>query len=132
MQNKTKKCFYTYILIATCALILYCIFIQNKSFKRARLVKSTNHLSADKKVVLFANHFFDEPFLGMPNKTNGEEYLKSIQCQVTNCIFTHDKKYLPHPHLYDAIAFHTVEPWVRADRPQTRSSEQLYIFVLLE
>lgn len=84
------------------------------------------------KHVLFWTTFFSEKFWSMKNETYGEDYLKSINCPKTNCIFTHKKDFLDQPHEYDAIFFHGVEDWSFNTLPPTRSLHQLYIMVSKE
>lgn len=107
-------------------------YVFDSSIARYRLVEITRHKNVTKKVILFYTNFFGIRHWGMPNETNGEEYLKSIECPQTNCIFTHDKNYLSKTHFYDAIVFHVAEGWYALDLPKTRSSHQLYVASTLE
>lgn len=57
--------------------------------------------------------------------------LKSINCPVTNCFFTHNREYLSNVKDFDAILFHGAEVLIGGVPPK-RSSEQLYVYSNLE
>lgn len=83
------------------------------------------------KNVLFWTKFFNNPDWYTGKDDAGEEVLKSVNCPVTNCFFTHNKKLLKDITQFDAIAFHGPE-YRRDPLPTIRSPHQLYIFVSLE
>lgn len=83
------------------------------------------------KNILFWTRFFNNPDWYTGKDEAGEEILKSVQCPVTNCFFTHNKELLGDIRKFDAIAFHGPE-FRRVPLPNVRSPEQLYIFVSLE
>lgn len=83
------------------------------------------------KVVLFWTKYFDIEFWGMNSETYHEEFLLSIDCPRTNCIFTHNKNFVKYPEQFDAIVFHGAEKWLMVDLP-TRSPHQLYIVATKE
>jgi hypothetical protein len=84
------------------------------------------------KYVLFWTRFFNNPDWYTGKDEAGEEVLKSVQCPVTNCIFTHNKDLLnKNVKNFDAIAFHGPE-YRMVPLPTERSLHQLYIFVSLE
>lgn len=83
------------------------------------------------KNILFWTRFFNNPDWYTGKDEAGEEILKSVQCPVTNCFFTHNKELLGDIRKFDAIAFHGPE-FRRAPLPDVRSPEQFYIFVSLE
>lgn len=86
----------------------------------------------DSKIyVLFWTNFFREKYWNMERETSDEDYFKSINCPVTNCVLTHDKSLLEAPHLYDALIFHSAEPWL-SPLPETRSPHQYYIMATKE
>lgn len=95
------------------------------------IVKSEK-AGSDKKHVLFWTTYFEEKFWGMLNETYGKDFLNSINCPKTNCIFTHNKKYLKHHHEYDAIVFHSAENWAHMNLPATRSPHQVYVMASKE
>lgn len=104
------------------------------STTRYRLIENSNFVTnknSSKIYVLFWNKIFGDETWYMESVTSDEDYLKSINCPVTNCILTHDKKLLDAPHLYDALIFHSAEPWLRP-LPETRSPHQYYIMTTLE
>ncbi|XP_070506558.1 alpha-(1,3)-fucosyltransferase C-like [Chironomus tepperi] len=104
------------------------------STTRYRLIENSNFVTnknSSKIYVLFWTKMFGAETWYMPSVTNDEDYLKSIDCPVTNCILTHDKNLLEAPHLYDALIFHSAEPWL-SPLPETRSPHQYYIMTTLE
>lgn len=50
-----------------------------------------------------------------------------MDCSDTNCIFSHNPKFLSSPTDYDAIVFHVAEPFDVLDIPEKRSEDQIYI-----
>ncbi|CAG9810435.1 unnamed protein product [Chironomus riparius] len=78
------------------------------------------------RYILFWTKFFETENWGMGKKVLGEEFLKSLQCSVTNCIFSHDRGLLSSPADYDALIFHVGEPFDIYDLPATRSENQIY------
>jgi len=79
------------------------------------------------KHILFWNNFFDSNYWAMEKEFQGEEYLKEMDCPVTNCIFSHNRKFLSSPTDYDGIVFHVAEPFDVLDIPEKRSEDQIYI-----
>lgn len=136
MRQKNRKILINLSLLAAIGLFLVYFFIKNyvfvSSVARFSLVQAAQPLNSSQKVILFWTNFFSIPYWMMPAETNDEEYLKSINCPVTNCILTHDKNFLDEPHLYDAIVFHSADPWYKLDLPATRSPHQLYVSAILE
>ncbi|CAG9810433.1 unnamed protein product [Chironomus riparius] len=63
----------------------------------------------------------------MDKEVQGEQYLKDIECPVTNCIFSHNRKYLSSVADYDAVVFHVAEPFDVRDVPKIRKENQIYI-----
>ncbi|XP_070490701.1 alpha-(1,3)-fucosyltransferase C-like [Chironomus tepperi] len=63
----------------------------------------------------------------MDKEVQGEEYLKDMNCPVTNCIFSHNRKYLPSLSDYDAIVFHVAQPMDVKDVLRSRKDNQIYI-----
>lgn len=83
------------------------------------------------KYIAFWTKYFDGRW-GMHSETFNEEFLESISCPSTNCVFTHNKNLLERPHEYHAIIFHGAEPWINVDLPKTRLPNQLYIMATQE
>ncbi|KAG5676245.1 hypothetical protein PVAND_006094 [Polypedilum vanderplanki] len=84
------------------------------------------------KNILFWTRFFNNTDWYTGEEEAGEEVLKSVQCPVTNCFFTHNKELLDGDITkFDAIAFHGPE-FRTKPLPTVRSPDQLYIFVSLE
>lgn len=81
----------------------------------------------DTKYILFWTKYFVEKNWGMKSETYDNDFLESMNCPVTNCVFTNNKKLLTHEYQYDALVFHTAEPWIGLALPRTRSPQQVYI-----
>jgi hypothetical protein len=108
-------------------------YVFETSIARYALIKPKEHPHLkDKQIILFWTGFFDIPYWSMPNETNDENYLKSLNCLFTNCVLTHDKNYLDETQMYDALVFHGAENWLMLDLPKVRSPKQLYIAAMLE
>lgn len=133
-RHRSKIIFALLILLTVCLIVFSLVknYVFESSIARYKLVKPAKHQLDNKKVILFWTKFFEYDYYGMPNETNGEEFLTSLNCPVTNCILTHNKKYLSSPHEYDALVFHGASTWVKIDLPQTRSPHQLYVLATLE
>lgn len=110
--------------------VLQSSIIRYKILNEYSLTENRSHDHT--KYILFWTPFFDIPYWGMPNETVGENYLKATKCSVTNCVYTHNKKYKLQPHEYDAIVFHTAETWTYLDLPVTRSVDQVYVMATME
>lgn len=137
-SKMSRSKFIKVLFLAAIALVLI-IYINNYLFKssNSRYVMLNNYVaneSAERssKVVLFWTKYFDIKFWGMNAETYHEEFLLSINCPKTNCIFTHNKNFMNHPEKYDAIVFHGAEKWFKVDLPKTRSPNQLYIIATKE
>ncbi len=90
--------------------------------------------SKDFKYILFWKKFFGNSnwYAGKTGEAN-EETLKSFQCPVTNCIFTHNRNLLGDETKFDAIAFHIAGEYLSTNElPKMRGADQLYIFASLE
>ncbi|CAG9810440.1 unnamed protein product [Chironomus riparius] len=79
------------------------------------------------KYILFWNNWYRFPDWYMGGKLHGAEYLKSIDCPVTNCVFSHDRNFLPQPTDYDALVFHVGDPLEPDDLPEFRRDDQIYV-----
>jgi hypothetical protein len=103
--------------------------------KRVNIIDNAQEIPLEKNVtkyVLFWTRFFNNPDWYTGKEDAGEEVLKSVQCPVTNCFFTHNKDLLDKDITkFDAIAFHGPE-YRTTPLPYVRSPHQLYIFVSLE
>lgn len=107
-------------------------YVLEFSIARYKLVHLTTSKNNDTKVILFWNNFFVTEYWQMPNETNQNEFLKLINCPVSNCVLTHKKNFLSEPHFYDAIVFHGAETWFLVDLPELRSSHQFYVLASME
>lgn len=114
--------FYTYALSAS--------VVRTKMLHDTAVSKS---IESDRpKHVLFWTSFFDITHWSMTKETYREEDLKALKCPQTNCVLTHQKDLLQHPHDYDALVFHGAEAWVLMNLPKTRSPLQNYIMATME
>lgn len=87
----------------------------------------------DTRNILFWTKFFND-FSWTTGKTDeaGEEILKSVQCPVTNCFFTHNHKFLKKETDFDAILFHAPETMKPTLMPRERNDHQFYAMMSLE
>lgn len=120
-------------------LMIYVLNILNTnclqpSINRYQIVEDylIKHTIDKVKYVALWTPFFSEKNWGLGNVTVGNEWLKSINCPRTDCVFTNNKKLLDQPHLYDAIVFHGAENWKLLKLPKTRRASQFYIMASME
>lgn len=90
-------------------------------------IPKTNQRNADTKYILFWTPWWHLVHWNMGAEILGKEYLKSIDCPVTNCIFSHNRSFLPQPTDYDALIFHMGNLWGFDDLPEFRREDQIYI-----
>ena len=93
---------------------------------------SSKHTSEKVKYIALWTPFFTVKNWGFNNETVGKEWLQSINCPRTDCVFTNNKKLLDQPHLYDAIVFHGSENWKLLQLPKSRRTSQLYVMATME
>ena len=86
------------------------------------------------KYILFWRRFFNNSdWVTGDTDEAGEEILKSVECPVTNCFFTHNHTILKDIREFDAIVFHAPEHTTKIQAmPKTRSAHQLYVMASLE
>lgn len=88
---------------------------------------------SDTKTILFWTKFFEDPYWDMKAEAFRKGFLESVECPVTNCVFTSERNLLAHEYEYDAIVFHAPEPlWDPEDLPKARSPHQVYIMASKE
>ena len=129
-MNKFKLFAIVCILMSIILLIkLLDVYIMEFSVNRYKMLNSFVRKSgkSDQKIILFWTRFFGQEF---GDETN-INYLESINCPETNCIFTENKKMLMH-HEFDAIVFHGAESWKLMNLPNTRSPHQIYVMASQE
>lgn len=104
------------------------------SINRFKIVDdySSKHTSEKVKYIALWTPFFTVKNWGFNNETVGKEWLQSINCPRTDCVFTNNKKLLDQPHLYDAIVFHGSENWKLLQLPKSRRASQLYVMATME
>jgi hypothetical protein len=90
-------------------------------------IPKTEHRNDSTKYILFWTSWWFFENWQMGAKVLGEEYLRSIDCPVTNCIFSHDRNLLPKPTDYDALIFHVGDFIDIDDLPESRRDDQIYI-----
>ncbi|KAG5669979.1 hypothetical protein PVAND_000268 [Polypedilum vanderplanki] len=130
LSTKGKK-FFTYLLIASIVILFYFASLRNFTadeniFLRPFIVKPK-----PMKNILFWSKYFGDTTWYSGSDEAGKEVLKSVECPVTNCFFTHDYNFLDNVTKFDAIAFHGPE-LIRNIVPLNRNQNQIYIFVDLE
>lgn len=104
------------------------------SINRFKIVNDYLSKDTSEKVKYIAlwTPFFTVKNWGLKSETVGKEWLESINCPRTDCVFTNNKKLLDQPHLYDAIVFHGAENWKLLQLPKTRRTSQLYVMATME
>ncbi|CAG9810437.1 unnamed protein product [Chironomus riparius] len=90
-------------------------------------VPKTSQRNESLKYILFWTTWWYFPLWYMGKEVQGEEYLKSIDCPVTNCVFSHDRHLLPRPTDYDALVFHVGDCLDIDDLPSARREDQFYV-----
>ena len=128
-----KKIFQVFALLLLCGIMAKDLINYNKTIKNFKFhVPFINAIKSDAKDENFKHILFwmslkDSTYWNMGGKIHNEEFLKSIDCPVTNCIFSHDRKLLPQETDYDAIVFH-VGNFIAIDSlPSARTKDQIYI-----
>ncbi|KAL7011765.1 hypothetical protein ACKWTF_014435 [Chironomus riparius] len=121
-----RKHTFIVITIITLVFIIINYLILFKHYKTTEIKVHNSPKNESLRYILFWTKFFETENWGMGKKVLGEEFLKSMQCSVTNCIFSHDRGLLSSPADYDALIFHVGEPFDIYDLPATRSENQIY------
>lgn len=77
--------------------------------------------------LLFWHRFFETSPWKFPHHST-QEWLKSVNCSNSNCVFTTASDYLPKIHDFDAIF---LSEWYKREMvlPKTRSLHQYYVLV---
>jgi alpha-1,3-fucosyltransferase len=86
----------------------------------------------NQKVVLFYTKFFGSRFWGEDKEVYNESDFINLGCEVTNCVFTHDRNFFEYETDYDALVFHGGEFKYAETKPTERAPHQLYIFACKE
>ncbi|CRL02340.1 CLUMA_CG015321, isoform A [Clunio marinus] len=116
----SQHIFYTYTLDSS--------VLRAKILNKYVYDQEQNHV----KYILFWTSFFKIKNWGMESETYYQDYLESIKCPVTNCIFTNNKRLLNASHKYDTLIFHGAEAWLSLNLPATRTANQIYIMATQE
>lgn len=127
-----KKKLKIFLVMVVAAVLFY---FYNQPMNLIEFDEMPEEIVAENKTfnLLFWKHFFSHhDWYAEEDGTVGEATLKSVECPVTNCYFTHDHNYLPDITEFDAIMFHVPEPSDPKYIPKNRTHKQLYIMVSLE
>ncbi|KAM7348079.1 alpha-(1,3)-fucosyltransferase C isoform 1-T2 [Cochliomyia hominivorax] len=139
-QNKFKRLLIALCLICVISIVIW-LYIDHTvpEFNQYRLVKTydqkTSQNEANKiRFILLWNTFFGDKRWSLPDDLNDPSYFrKEINCPVSKCVLTNQRDVLPQIDMYDAILFHTAQPFPLINPiPKQRSWKQLYIFALME
>lgn len=96
-------------------------------------VEKYEQYSSTKYILFWTRFFNNSDWVTGATDDAGEEILKSMNCPVTNCVFTHNHSVLNDIKKYDAIVFHAPEQTTRIESmPKSRSMQQLYVMASLE
>lgn len=90
-------------------------------------IPKTQHKNDSIKYILMWTSWWFFENWQMGAKLIGEEYLRSVECPVINCIFSHNRSYLPQPTDYDALVFHVGDFISIDDLPEFRRDDQIYV-----
>jgi len=90
-------------------------------------IPTTEHRNDSIKYILFWTSWWFFQNWQMGAEVLGEDYLRSVDCPVTNCVFSHDRNFLPEPTDYDALVFHVGDFIDIDDLPEFRRDDQIYI-----
>lgn len=114
-------------------MFLVFIFMHSEQVQKLERVKRRSILKIDTKVVLFWFEMFGyfSWYMGESPEA-GEDLLKSVECPVTNCFFTHDHNFLEKVTEFDAIFFHIPDNMNQMSMPDVRNENQIYIMASKE
>ncbi|KAL7011759.1 hypothetical protein ACKWTF_014432 [Chironomus riparius] len=90
-------------------------------------IPKTSQRNESTKYILFWTSWWNFDYWHMGASVLGEDYLKSIDCPVTNCIFSHNRTFLPQSTDFDALIFHMGSMNDIDDLPAFRRDDQIYI-----
>jgi hypothetical protein len=138
MINQARRKLKALFLICFITVVICCIQIQQpreeivqNTFDDFSIIEDGDLKLNGVKNILFWTRFFNNPSWVIGGEEAGAETLKSVDCPVTNCFFTHNRNHLDDITNFDAIAFHGPE-YEKVPRPVQRNSNQMYIFASLE
>ncbi|KAI8124089.1 alpha-(1,3)-fucosyltransferase C-like [Lucilia cuprina] len=108
-------------------------------FNQYRLVKSydgstTKNETNKLRFILLWNDFFGDTRWSLPDDLNDPAFFRQgMKCPISDCVLTNQRDIMPHIDMYDAILFHTAQPFPLVNSiPKRRSGKQLYVFALME
>lgn len=129
-KSKDYRIFYVIFLliVAVCGAVhLVLSFSDSSTLSAEFLVTSKKQFN-----ILFWIPFFGHShWYSDKDGTVKPTHLANIACPVTNCFFTHDRKYLKDFKKFDAVIFHAPEN-ISNIVPKERSADQLFVFATLE
>uniref|UniRef100_A0A1I8PEN6 Fucosyltransferase n=1 Tax=Stomoxys calcitrans TaxID=35570 RepID=A0A1I8PEN6_STOCA len=110
-----------------------------KSFAQADLNSSSGSSSNSNgkdqlRIILLWNSFFGDTRWSLPDDVVDPSYFRQdLKCPISQCVITNKRDLFPQLSMYDAILFHTAQPYSVINRvPTQRSRRQLYVFALME
>ncbi|XP_073832983.1 alpha-(1,3)-fucosyltransferase C [Musca autumnalis] len=105
-----------------------------QSFEELNSNNSTSDNGQQPRIILLWNTFFGDERWSLPDDLIDPSYFhKELQCPVSNCVLTNKRDLFPQLQMYDAILFHTAQPFsVINSVPSQRNPRQLYVFALME
>lgn len=140
-QCKIKKLLIILSVISVISIVAW-VYVDHMvpEFNQYRLVRSyeeipVNEASTNKlRFILLWNTFFGDKRWSLSDDLMDSSYfLKELNCPVSNCVLTNQRDILPQLDMYDAIMFHTAQPFSLVNPiPKRRSWKQLYVFALVE
>jgi len=136
-DTTSNGCYYFPVKKSKYFLVILLGFVFLIFYRPPKLFNNTDNLLQDfvyenKTInILFWTKFFGhDDWYAEADGNAGVKTLKSVNCPVTNCFFTHNHSYLSNKADFDAIMIHG--PEYLHDIPPHFSPKQMYIFVSLE
>lgn len=118
--------------------VLVCVYVwktvpEFNQYALVRNYKMVEESSAPRTILLW-NSFFKSKTWGLPENTLGPDHFRrEWNCPVWRCEITNVHEFLPELDMYDAILYHTAQPFpLIKPIPNRRNERQLYVFALME
>ncbi|XP_053949982.1 alpha-(1,3)-fucosyltransferase C [Anastrepha ludens] len=86
------------------------------------------------RTILLWNSFFEDKRWGLSEDSMGPNYFRDeFNCHEYRCDLTNNRDFLPTIEMFDAVLFHTAQPFpLLQPVPRRRSPHQQYVFALME
>ncbi|XP_067641988.1 alpha-(1,3)-fucosyltransferase C [Eurosta solidaginis] len=130
-------------IFATFLLIVH-IYSNSPEFNQYRILRAYQHQIDNElisvkserrpRTILFWTSFFADKRWSLDEDTVGLDYFRDVlHCPEYHCELTNNRDFLPTVEMFDAVLFHTAEPFPLIQSvPSKRSAHQQYLFALME